>query len=35
MVALLVCIRLLAKYIQVEHLLPYLLIRGVQALHGG
>ena len=35
MVALLVCIRLFAKYIQVEHLLPYLLARGVQALHGG
>lgn len=35
MVALLVCIRLFTKYIQVEHLLPYLFTRGVQALHGG
>ena len=33
MIDLLACIRLIAKYIQVEHLLPYLFTRGVQALH--
>ena len=33
MIALLECIRLITKYIQVEHLLPYLFAWGVQALH--
>jgi len=33
MVALLVYIRLIAKYIQVERLIPYLFTKEVQALH--